>query len=63
MIELLIGFAVFVIVVVVLWWLLTQLPLPEPAGQIIRIAVVVLVAVVVIAFLLQGGVGGLRVPR
>lgn len=55
-------FAIFVIAVVLIWYLLQQLPLPEPAGRIIQIAIVVVVAVVVIGFLLQfaGGHGGLR---
>jgi hypothetical protein len=53
MIDLLVYLAVFVIVVCLVWWLLTQLPLPEPAGRIIQIAVVVIVAVVVIGLLLN----------
>lgn len=62
--DILIWFAVLVIVIVVLWYLLSQLPLPEPAGQIIRIALVVIVAVVVIGFLLQfSGSGGFHLPH
>ena len=57
--SLLITFAIFVIIIVVLWYLLSQLPLPEPAGKIIQIAIVVIVAVVVIGFLMQyAGSGG-----
>lgn len=62
--SILISFAIFVIVIVLLWWLLQQLPLPEPAGKIIQIAIVVIVAVVVIGFLLQfAGGGGLTLPH
>ena len=62
--EILIYFAVLIIIVVVLWYLLQQLPLPEPAGKIIQIAIVVVVAVIVIGFLLQfGGSGGFSLPH
>lgn len=40
MTSMLITFAVMVIVIVVLWYLLQQLPLPAPAQQIIQIALV-----------------------
>lgn len=62
MIELLVYLAILVIVVVVVWWLLQKLPLPEPAGTIIQIAIVIIVAVIVIGFLLQmtGGSPSLR---
>lgn len=53
MVGLLVTFAVLVIVIVVVWYLLQQLPLPEPAQRIIQIALVVVVAVVVIGYLLQ----------
>ena len=62
MVDILIYFAVLVIVLVLLWWLLQQLPLPEPAGKFIQIAIVVIVAVVVIAFLLQF-TGGAHLPH
>ena len=65
MISLLIYLAVLAIVVILVWWLLAQLPLPEPAGKIIRIGLVVIVAVVCIAILLDfaGHVPALRMPR
>ena len=61
MTQMLVMFAVFVIVVIVLWWLLQKLPLPEPAGTIIQIAIVVIVAVVVIGYLLNAG-GSFKLP-
>ncbi len=53
MIDLLVFLAVLVIVVILIWWLLSKLSLPEPAGTIIQIAIVVIVAVVVIGLLLS----------
>lgn len=53
MLDLVVYLAVLVIVVVLVWWLLTQMPLPEPAGRIVRIVVVVVVAVIAIMLLLQ----------
>ena len=61
--DILIYFAVLVIIVVFLWWLLSQLPLPEPAGKFIQIAIVAVVAIVVIGFLLQFGPGGFKLPQ
>ncbi len=53
MVDLVIYLAVVVILACLVWWLLTQLPLPEPAQKFISIAVVVVVAVVVIGLLLS----------
>ena len=59
MIEMLVWLAVLVIVVLVVWYLLQQMGLPEPAQRIITIALVVVVAVIVIGMLLQfAGMGG-----
>lgn len=66
MIELLIYLAILVIVVMVVWYLLQQMGLPEPAQRIITIALVVVVAIIVIGVLLNfAGMGGipLRLPR
>jgi hypothetical protein len=59
MLEILIYLAVIVIVVLVVWFLLSQLALPEPIGKIVNIALVVIVAIVVIGILLQFGGGGI----
>lgn len=56
--DILIWFAILVIIVIVLWFLLNQFPLPEPAGRIVTIAIVVVVAVIAIGFLLQFAGGG-----
>lgn len=47
-----VTFAAFVIVIIVLWYLLKQLPLPPMANKLIEIAVVVAVALLVLWFLL-----------
>lgn len=53
MIELVVWLAVLIILVIVAWYLLSQITLPEPAGQIIRIVIVVVIAVVAIGVLLS----------
>jgi branched-subunit amino acid permease len=62
MIDLLVYLAVFVIIVVLVWWLLQQLALPEPIGKIITIVLVVIIAIILIGLLLQfaGNVPQLR---
>lgn len=60
MIDLLIYLAVFVILAVVIWWVLSQLPLPEPLGKILTIVVVVIGAIILIAVLLRfAGIGSI----
>jgi hypothetical protein len=63
MIGLLIYLAVFVIVAALVWWVLQQLPLPEPIAKIVLILFVVICAIILISILLSmvGG-GGLHVP-
>jgi small basic protein len=63
MIDLLVYLAILVIVICLVWWLLTQLPIPEEARKFINIAVVVVVAIVVIMLLLRLGGGGVDLPR
>lgn len=55
---LLIWLAIVVIVVIVIWFLLTQMQLPEPINRIVLIVLVVIVAVIAIGFLLQFAGGG-----
>ena len=58
MVELLVWLAVLVIVLIVAWWILSQITLPEPAAKVVRIVIVVVVAVVAISVLLSlTGVG------
>lgn len=58
MLDILVYLAIFVIAIIVIWWLLQQVTLPEPLGKIVTIAIVVIGAVVLIGFLMQmTGVG------
>lgn len=53
MVEMLVYLAVLVIVILVAWYLLQQMALPEPANKIITIVLVVVVAIIAIGILLQ----------
>lgn len=60
--DLLVWLAILVILILVAWFLLAKLSLPEPAGTIIQIVVVIVVALVAINFLLEishGSIGSL----
>lgn len=60
MIELLVYLAVFVIVVIVIWYILSQLTLPEPLNKILMIVLVVVGAIILIGLLLNlTGHGGI----
>lgn len=65
MIDIIIWLAILVIVLVVVWYLLSQANLPEPVGKIITIVLVVFVAVIAIVMLLKlgGGSGHFTLPR
>lgn len=59
LIHILIWLAIIGIAIVAIWYILNQLPLPEPVKQIIIIVIVVIVAIVAIMFLMQlGGMSG-----
>lgn len=53
MIDLLVYLAVFVIIAILIWWVLSQIPLPEPLGKILIIVVVVIGAIILINILLN----------
>lgn len=55
MIDIIVYLAIIVILILVVWFLLSQLDLPEPARKIVTIVVVVLVAAVAIGLLLNIG--------
>lgn len=61
--EFIIYFAIAVIVIVFLWWLLQQIPLPGPANQIITIVIVAVIVVLAIGFLLSFSGGGFHLPH
>jgi hypothetical protein len=61
LVTLIVWIAVLAIVVVAAWYILGQVPLPDPIRRIVLIAMIAVVAVVAIIVLLQfGHVGGLR---
>jgi len=58
MLDILVYLGVFVIIAILVWWLLSQVSLPEPLQKIVTIVFVVICAVVLIGFLMQvTGVG------
>ncbi len=60
MIDILVYLAIFVIIAILVWWLLSQLPLPEPLRTILVIVMVVIGAIILIGLLLNfTGHGGL----
>jgi hypothetical protein len=61
LVDLIIYLAVIVIVILVVWFLLSQINLPPPMGQIVTIVLVVLVAVIAIIILLNFLHGGMAV--
>jgi len=66
LIALLVYVAVFTIIAIVIWWVLSQLPLPAPLKQILIIVLVVIGAILLIYLLLSiTGMGGsgLRIGR
>ena len=53
MITLLVYLIVILIVMALGWWILEQLPLPDPIGRIARVVFIVICALVIIFFLLS----------
>jgi hypothetical protein len=63
MVALLVYIVILVVVAIFLWWLLQQVPLPEPLAKIATIVLVAIGVIVLIAILLQfAGGGGLHMP-
>lgn len=64
MFALLIQFLVLLIVFALIWWILTQIPLPPPIAKIAQVIVVVIFAIILIYMLLglTGLVGGFGHP-
>lgn len=64
MIELLIYLVVLVVICIFLYWLMSQIPLPEPLQKIAIIVLVTIGVIVLIGLLFQfAGTGGFRLPR
>lgn len=63
MIDLVIYVAVICILAVLLWWLLSQVPLPEPIKKVLTIVFVVVVVLIIVILLLQLAGSGGSLPR
>ena len=64
MIELIVYVVILVVVAIFLYWLLNQIPLPEPLQKIATIVLVAIGVIVLIGILYQfAGGGGFRLPR
>lgn len=64
MIGLLISLVILLIIFGLLWWLIDQLPLPEPFGRIARVVLIVVAVIILLYFLLGlAGHGDLRLGR
>lgn len=63
MVELLIYIVVLVIVAIFLWWLLQQIPLPEPLMKIAMIVLVAIGVIVLVSILLNFSGGVPKLPR
>jgi hypothetical protein len=53
MITLLIYLIVILIVMALGWWILEQLPLPDPIGRIAKVVFIVICAIIMIMYLLN----------
>ena len=64
MIELIVYVVILVVVAIFLWWLMQQIPLPEPLQKIATIVLVAVGVIVLIGILYQfAGSGSFRLPR
>ncbi len=60
--SLLITLLIYGLVFAIIWWAITQIPVPEPFSWVIRVVFALIVAVVLIN-LLMGGLPGLSLPH
>lgn len=65
LIDLIFWLLILGILVGLAFWVLTQVPIPEPINRILRVVLVVIVVLVIVLLLLQvlGGGTGLDLPR
>jgi multisubunit Na+/H+ antiporter MnhE subunit len=62
MLELLLSLVIFALILGVLWWIVSILPLPEPFPRILQVVIVV-IAVIYLIYFLMGLIGsGPRLP-
>ncbi len=58
MLSVLIALIVWGLILAVVWWAISQIPVPEPFSWVIRV-VFALIVVIVLIQILTGGFGGL----
>lgn len=64
MVTILMYIVVLVIIAIFLWWLLQQVPLPEPLKKIATIVLVAIGVIALITILMQfAGTGTLSLPK
>ena len=56
MVSLLITIIILGLIFAVIWWAITQIPMPAPFGMVVRV-IFALVVVVVLLGILMGGIG------
>ena len=55
MISLLITLIIVGLILAIIWWAISQIPLPAPFGWVVRVVFALIVAIVLIDLLLGGG--------
>lgn len=58
MLELLITLLVVGLILAIIWWAISQIPLPAPFSWVVRVVFALIVAIILIDLLLGGGWGG-----
>jgi heme A synthase len=61
LVHLVVVLAVVAIVISLVYWILSQIPLPDPVRKIVNIAIVVIAALVVIGLLLSLGGADIKI--
>jgi hypothetical protein len=61
LIHLVVVLAVVAIVISLVYWILSQIPLPDPVRKVVNIAIVVIAALVVIGLLLSLGGADIKI--
>ena len=59
MIDLLIYVAIFAIIAITIWWVLSKVPIPEPLKTVLLIVLVVVGVIILVGVLLNFAHGGL----
>ena len=65
MISTLFSLLIIGLILAIIWWAVTQVPVPEPFSWVIRVVFALVVVVILVSFLTGGGLGfsGLHLGR